>query len=242
MLLLNGFHVNSVILIVSANMARKNMMEPLQATAKRRFTLIELLVVIAIIAILASMLLPALSKAREKARAINCIGNVKQMMLGAHMYWDDNKDTFAPRNYTGDANYTGVWFYEINKYINNGDIFLCPSRTADYIRDSHGGTENMPTVYLRNCEVVKGYGSSSRNWGASSKVLNVAYPSQLYYATDGREGTGNYAYVRDCIPPDYRHNSRTSMGFVDGHAESVWHIHGQSDKGWMKYQSKGGIN
>ena len=209
---------------------------------KRRFTLIELLVVIAIIAILASMLLPALAQAREKARAISCVSNMKQITLGAHMYWDDNDDTFAGRRLypTTDAQMSDCWWYMINKYINNDAVWLCPSRTADYLKDNHSdGGILEPINYTRNCEVQM-TPSSSKAWGASRKTLRVAMPSATFYAADGKE-TGGYSYMRDGLSPDYRHNERASMGYIDGHVGSVWHITKTSNAGWMRYQPNGGI-
>ena len=83
---------------------------------KRSFTLIELLVVIAIIAILAAMLLPALSKAREKARAVSCTNNLKQVQLGNILYAGDSDDYLPPTIYRPDREAWGgsgnsrIWF------------------------------------------------------------------------------------------------------------------------------------
>ena len=90
------------------------------------FTLVELLVVIAIIAVLMSILLPAVQRARDRGRSAKCLSNIKQMGIALKMYNNQYDDYYPDYDLPGDANQTG-WFRHLDKYHDNRGVFECPS-------------------------------------------------------------------------------------------------------------------
>ncbi len=104
------------------------------------FTLIELLVVIAIIAVLAAILFPVFSQAREKARQTSCLSNAKQLALGVLMYAQDFDEMLPP---TQNDNFV-LWPDLVNSYVKNNQIRICPSDLGKPTITAPGSNSLLP--------------------------------------------------------------------------------------------------
>lgn len=218
---------------------------------KKAFTLIELLVVIAIIGIIAAILFPAFSRAREKARQISCASNLKQLSIATMLYTQDNDDILF--NITGGPQGTGLtggWIYystfdtppgtsafDVTKgslygYIKNKQVYLCP--------DDSVGAKNGLTYAVNDCV---------ENVPNPFMGLDTGRPLAVFDSTSsllllGEEGTekgnqstndGGLGHATDTLSG--RHTDGSEMLFLDGHAK--WYQYGQALAQGVQYGGAG---
>ncbi len=220
----------------------------MQLSRKRGFTLIELLVVIAIIAILAAILFPVFAKAREKARQISCVSNMKQIGLGILQYSQDY-DELMPRiggaiGYPDGVQYM-PWSTFIAPYIKNGagttstaltgNVFKCPSNPST--STAYAGEQG---AYQYSCDYVTNYNGSfnpSVNYaqgngafsnGADISIASIATPASLIALLEGNgTGAAKSGWNIDVTNSNFTntifagHTATGNYLFCDGHVKSL---------------------
>jgi len=211
---------------------------------QRAFTLIELLVVIAIIAILASLLLPALARAKQQAKAVKCLSNEKQIALGYLLYASDNLDYLPLAAHLGDAA-PCQWFFEISPYlakqtasytglVAKANVVACPSAKLEKVFPSSTPASQAYGGYGQNY-VYLGYLEEADR----VKTAQVTKPTETCMNGDGLDPAPglnwwNYGYLyppslppwgTTKVLPYIRHGRGANYSWVDGHVSMTsWKV------------------
>ncbi|MBW3623777.1 MAG: prepilin-type N-terminal cleavage/methylation domain-containing protein [Armatimonadetes bacterium] len=208
----------------------------------RGFTLIELLVVIAIIAILAAILFPVFSKARNRAQQSACMSNLKQIGMATNQYFDDWDD----RLYFHHAGLEEItWASRLNPYTRHSGIYVCPSDPETALINPNSGEVHRPS-YLINAYFTHNFPPESNeereepeNQYSRDDGRMVSPSETILFAESGIKEEGHNQDDYDAwnglssVEPLFdavRHNGGANYSFVDGHAAwkkhaSVKHMH-----------------
>lgn len=197
-----------------------------KSTGKRfAFTLIELLVVIAIIGILAGLLLPTISRSRERGRQMQCIGNVRQVVSGIFLYATDYKNRRKlpePTTYMtvggGDGDGVNAEDRPLYGYMKDTDVFECPSdrgSTWGAASAAHCFTD-LGNSYAYPIGTIGGITNV-----AGRKMTAFAYPAKKVLIFEPPMAVSEANLTN---PQNQWHSSRRAsvMGFMDGHSDLVF--------------------